>query len=277
MKTIHAMILAGLGLGVAVSSCSDIDEGDRFTYFGSVESIDASKHVLIEDFTGQRCVNCPAATDLIRQMQESYGEGNLIAVGIYSGPFGSTVSGRYFPLTTETGNHYYDGLGASTQPIARIDRGAPNDITATWPTEVYECMQKEATMGLAITNAYDEGARTVGISVDATAFSDVDGRLQVWVTEDGIVSRQDLADGSTDNDYVHDHVFRAAVNDIDGEAIHVAGGETETRSFSMALDAEWVAENMSVVAFVFNDDGVLQVTKAPVVQPGSGEGDDEGQ
>ena len=43
-------------------ACSNIDESERFIY---VPPIDAQRAVLIEDFTGQACVNCPAASDVI--------------------------------------------------------------------------------------------------------------------------------------------------------------------------------------------------------------------
>ena len=35
-------------------SCTEIDENDRLIY---VKPAEIKKHVLIEDFTGQRCVN----------------------------------------------------------------------------------------------------------------------------------------------------------------------------------------------------------------------------
>ena len=40
--------------------------------------------VLLEDFTGQKCVNCPKGTKVIEQLQEAYGD-YFIAVGIHGG------------------------------------------------------------------------------------------------------------------------------------------------------------------------------------------------
>lgn len=75
------MAAAGMLLGGVLSSCSDLDEQDRFVY---IKPADAARKVLIEDFTGQKCVNCPKATDEIHVLQETYGEDNIIAVGIHS-------------------------------------------------------------------------------------------------------------------------------------------------------------------------------------------------
>ena len=76
------MAAVGVLLGGALSSCSDLDEQERFVY---IKPADAARKVLIEDFTGQRCPNCPKATDEIHHLQETYGEDNIIAVGIHSG------------------------------------------------------------------------------------------------------------------------------------------------------------------------------------------------
>ncbi len=262
MKARYCTYIFALFFVAAIAACSNIDESDRFI---PVEQVTIAKHVLLEDFTGQSCVNCPAATELIKDMQELYGEENLIAVGLYSGPFGQTVSGRLYPLTTETGNYYYDKLGISVQPAAMIDRHTVNVVTATWQAEVYNAIQEEAALSLEITNEYDSASRQVSICIEATGVSDVDGKLEVWLVEDGIVSWQYLEDGSVNDDYVHNHVFRAAVNDRDGEAFALAQGDTATRSFTYSLDEDWEAENMSVVAFVYDSDGSLQAAKAPII------------
>ncbi len=248
-------------LMATIFSCSDVDEGDRYIY---VEPANVARHVLIEDFTGQRCVNCPDATSLIHTLQEEYGEENLIAVGIYSGPFGQTTSGRLYDLTTETGNYYFDQLGVSSQPVARINRHAPNLNTATWPNEVYEYIQEEAKMDLSITNFYEDSLRQVDIEVEGIGLTNVSGRLQVWLMEDGIMDFQYQSDGSIEDEYVHNHVFRTTVNDRDGDAYSLSQGETSVRTFSCTLDESWVADSVSVVAIVSDDSEVVQVVARPI-------------
>lgn len=88
---------------LSLMACSNIDEDDRFI---EVEPVEVAKRVLIEDFTGQRCVNCPNASEMIESLQEQYGAENVIAVGIHSGPFSKTVTNQPFPLWTETGDYY---------------------------------------------------------------------------------------------------------------------------------------------------------------------------
>ncbi len=259
---IYFYAFSAIVAAVALAACSNIDEDERLIY---VKPADVAKHVLIEDFTGQACVNCPAASELIAQMQEEYGEENIIAVGLYSGSFGQNVSGTLYPLTTETGNYYYNLYGVSEQPSAMIDRHGVNSNTAAWAAEVYNCIQDSAKVELDITNNYDEATRTADITVSALALKDISGKLQVWLTEDNIVNWQRLSDGSTDPEYVHNHVFRTAVNDIDGESFSVSEGTTQTRTFSITLDDDWAAENVSAIAIVSDSGGVMQSVKAPVI------------
>ena len=63
--------------------CDRISEAERLVY---EKPEPARRVVLIEDFTGQRCKNCPNAADKIEQLKKEYGEENIIAVGIHSGP-----------------------------------------------------------------------------------------------------------------------------------------------------------------------------------------------
>ena len=73
---VKTTILTAL-LTLTMSACSYIDESDRLIY---VKPADVKRRVLLEDFTGQRCVNCPKASDEIKALQEQYGEDRLKTV-----------------------------------------------------------------------------------------------------------------------------------------------------------------------------------------------------
>ena len=77
--------VATAAMAMAAASCSNIDEGDRLIY---VKPAEVGRAILIEDFTGQRCVNCPTGTEIINGIVDTYGEDNVIAVGVHSGPLG---------------------------------------------------------------------------------------------------------------------------------------------------------------------------------------------
>ena len=247
---------------LSLMACSNIDEDDRFI---EVEPVEVAKRVLIEDFTGQRCVNCPNASEMIESLQEQYGAENIIAVGIHSGPFSKTASGRPLSLWTETGDYYFNSWNIDAQPTGVIDRKTVSSTYQSWGTIVRDALQASAPLTLGATTSYDEATRTVTINVNAKGVLDVTGKLQLWLIEDNITDMQAMPDGSINNNYVHNHVFRTAVNGQDGEDFSIAWDEEKTVTSTYVLNENWKAENMSVVAFVYNNSGVQQVVKVPVI------------
>ena len=75
IKVYITLLLATL----LMQACGDIAEEDRLIY---VKPAAVERSVLIEDFTGQRCVNCPNAADEIAKLHEQYGDA-IIAVSIH--------------------------------------------------------------------------------------------------------------------------------------------------------------------------------------------------
>jgi hypothetical protein len=213
--------------------------------------------VLLEDFTGQRCVNCPKASDEIKALQEQYGEDHVIAVGIHSGPLGFYTKGDYLGLSTEVGDEYYDHWALEYQPVGLIDRGAPLEYTA-WNARIREELEKTAPVEIDIELHQKDNQLTVRaevMGIDGTS----SGKLQLWLTEDGITAFQMMPDGTRNMEYIHRHVFRAAINGTWGESVSVAEGETfTTKDYLFAIPEGWNADRLSVVAFVYNDQGVLQ-------------------
>lgn len=254
-----AAIISTVGM---LSSCDTVDEADRFIY---VKPNAVGRNVLIEDFTGQRCVNCPNATLEIAKLHELYGD-TVIGVGIHSGPFAKTTRGKPYSLYTETGDEYFNYWKVESQPKGVIDRTGTSDYTS-WTTIVRDELSKTAPVALTIHSEYDASTREALFFVKAAGIDgNTNGQLQLWLIEDGIVDFQYMPDGSTNREYVHNHVFRTAVNGIWGTDFNIKEGETRTETFQYKLDNDqWVPENMSLIAFVYNNNGVLQVTKCPII------------
>ena len=250
---VKTSILTAL-LTLTMSACSHIDESDRLIY---VKPADVKRRVLLEDFTGQRCVNCPKASDEIKALQEQYGEDHVIAVGIHSGPLGFYTKGDYLGLSTEVGDEYYDHWALEYQPVGLIDRGAPLEYTA-WNARIREELEKTAPVEIDIELHQKDNQLTVRaevMGIDGTT----SGKLQLWLTEDGITAFQMMPDGTRNMEYIHRHVFRAAINGTWGESVSVAEGETiTTKDYLFTIPEGWNADRLSVVAFVYNDQGVLQ-------------------
>lgn len=259
--------VATAAMAMAAASCSNIDEGDRLIY---VKPAEVGRAILIEDFTGQKCINCPTGTEIINGIVETYGEDNVIAVGIHSGPLGFAGNSKTVGLMTDTGNEYYtrwDKENKMGQPWVIFNRKtSPDSHYNNWAAMVGTIISEKANLSVKIANAYDAATRTLTTTVGADGVNGtVNGKLQVWIVEDGVPALQMMPDGKSNKEYIHNHVFRAAVNGTWGEDVTVKEGETTTKQYQYKLPETWNADNIAVVAFVYNDGGVENVAKKHLV------------
>ncbi len=265
MTNILKGIIPAFVVALTFAACDNISENDRYIY---VKQEAAKRTVLIEDFTGQMCSNCPTAIDVIDSLQAELGDTAVIAVGIHSGPFGFSGNSKYRGFMTDLGNTYYNHWNIQSQPMGVIDRLGSVSYQM-WKTTVYKELTKEAPMNLFLLTNYNDSTRKVNIGVAAVGTNgDTQGKLQVWLVEDSIVGIQTLPDGSYDFQYTHNHVLRAAVNGDWGTDISVVDGKQTEQTFEYTLPKDWVAKNVSVVAFVYKNDGtgVQQAVKRHVVE-----------
>lgn len=267
-------LLATIIMGL--TACSNIDEDERLIY---VEPAEVNRPVLIEDFTGQACVNCPNATAAIHELQETYGEENVIAVAIHCGPFAHLRSnmGNAFlsDLGTKLGDEYYTHWNIEAQPGVKINRGAPIYDTNQYAAAVANELKKTSTVHFDAVEFSNNA-----VLVDMSSSDRVEGRLQVWIVEDSINAKdpqtkyqQFMPDGSRRQDYVHNHVFRASLtNDAYGEPVTLeAGNKSYTQVFYLqgneALDNFehlWQKQYLSAVVFFWNEQqGVMQAIRVP--------------
>ena len=264
MKKLYYILLMWAALGLMVA-CDEVSVNDRLIY---VEPPQVSRAVLIEDYTGQYCVNCPRATEEIERLIEQYGDSIVIAVAIHSGPFGKN-KGEPSPLYTEVGDMYFNTWGMSAQPIGLIDRlfGSTPFSYTDWAGGVNYEVAIEPPVGFLTDIDYDTETRQAAIEVQTIGLDSalVSGKLQVWLVEDSIDSFQLMPDGSREEHYNHMHVFRASVNDPWGDAVSVNHGQVAVKNYEMRIDPAWVPEHCSVVTFLYDDSGVRQVAKKKLI------------
>jgi len=241
-------------------ACDEVGQADRLTY---VEPPEVSRAVLIEDFTGQYCVNCPRATEEIERLVEEYGDSAVIAVAIHSGPF-SKSQGTFTPLYTAQGDEYFNHWGLSAQPIGLVDRlfsSTPFDFT-DWAGAVNYELGIKAPVSIWV-DAFLDDNDEVDVSVEVIGLDSalVKGKLQLWMVEDSIDSFQLMPGGGREEHYNHMHVFRAALNGAWGDDLSVNHGEVFQKNYSFPMDPSWEPAHCAIVAFVYDEDGVKQVIK----------------
>ena len=256
----------------AISACDMIDENDRFKDVDL--DIDSSKRVLLEDFTGQECVNCPAAAQIAANLKSVYKE-NLILVSIHAGSFSRPTLRT--PEGTEYDSKFHpQEMGYPAGMINRTSFGGTLVFTNpdTWNVYVMEELKKEVFVDFTMKAMYDADNMTVQVSAEFISEQPLSNvNFQLWLTESKIIAPQKSVnpDGSvaTIKDYEHNHVLRGAVNGTWGEAVHLLGGQTtEYLSPEYTLNKKWVAENMEVIGFIYNtsNNEVLQCLEIPLIE-----------
>ncbi|MCB0521470.1 MAG: Omp28 family outer membrane lipoprotein [Lewinellaceae bacterium] len=242
---------------------------------------DQQRQVLIEEFTGVRCVNCPAGSAAIEDLLNAHGP-RLVAVSIHeSQNFSVPLPQNDEDFRTPEGTAIYNFVGPPEGfPSAVVDRKKfPGETglqvgSPKWAGYIAQELAIPPKVKIAIEKEYDSSTRNLKATITLLVqenITDPDVRLSVMITESGIVDAQETPNGLEEN-YTHKHMLRGMMTNYDGSPVTVTltAGTTVSKSFNMDLSDKWVAENCKIVAFV-NLAGatkeVLQVNEAYVIDP----------
>lgn len=261
MKHIKLLALAALLTGFA--ACDNVDEGERYIETPKATS---TRTVLIEDFTGQFCLNCPDAHETMNSLIAQYGE-QVVAVSIHAGNDYNALDESYGGLRNTDGAAYGEKWKIQEMgfPQGIINRHTAPIAPDKWAKAVSKELETDASAEITV-NAKLNGSK-IDITTNIKPLDNIEGKLQLWIIENGIIALQQKKDG-LDKEYVHNHVFRGAVNSLWGEDISLKLDSPVTKEHSMAVKTGvWNTANLEVVAFVYNDkDGVIQAAQCRVVE-----------
>lgn len=256
------------------SACDNISEDDRFIIEDKpVASPHAvPKNLLIQEFTGVRCPNCPTGAQAIHNIQVS-NPGKVIAVGLHAEGGGTQTrpwnSAQDF--RTPEAQVLYSYYKPSGLPSAVFNGVISGELPAQWATIADRYLLEEGKMTISLSSDYiaDNRKATVKYEITFTDNLSENLNLMVWLTEDGIIGRQSSG-SETLRDYVHNHVLRKSFFSSDwGENLGTSfnNGDKIYGEISTTIDENWVAENCHVVAFVqrFDNKEVMQATEISVI------------
>jgi hypothetical protein len=267
------LILLALVIITFFSGCVEIvpEISTEFTYTG--------RRVLIEEFTGVQCVNCPEGSKKIEELVALHGD-NLIPISIHAGDFSDPYPESLYDFNTPEGeilerSHLGPVIGFPIAVVNRRQFDSENDVPVvlrTWAGHITTELFQQPKLEVSIDNNFDETSRELTVDVTLNFAETVtDGLvISIMVLENDIVDYQLTPDGKQ-SDYVHKHVLRTMLTDYQGEAIasnQTVSGQKPEFTYTFTVPAEWNAENCSVVAFVSKDgsgtDGALDVLQANV-------------
>lgn len=256
---------AAITMMAFTSACDDVKEDDRLI---KVERPPIARKVLIQEFTGINCVNCPTGASMVHEIQQLYPE-SVIAVGMHPGGTGFSGPIGTFNLNSELARVYYDYYKPAGFPAAVIDGQEPLTNISTWSGAVRSQISNPAPADITMTPSYDEASRTLTVDYEVT-INNVYTRplnINIWLVENGIIGPQ--KSGSTIIfKYEHNHVLRTSLTGNWGNqlASSFLPEEVYKGSASIVLDENWVAENCDIIGFLQNDaKNVEQAAETPVL------------
>lgn len=247
----------------AVSNCDKIDNPKKpFTPSAG------GKTVLIKDFTGVRCVNCPAAAEYAHEVQHAYGEDKVFVMSVHAGPMAIPM-GDFPDFLTEEGTYWYNDN--TSNPLFSVDHVSLTDGHTLYydqiDTSVSDGMAEEQTFDVQIFNHYDDSTRTVHVEADVMAVADVAGDFYVTVclVEDSLVGKQ-VAPGGVINDYVFRNVFRGTLNGKFGDSFYKGQCYVNDEYFyqyDLVINPAFNVDQCYILAYVSDKnkgDKILQTT-----------------
>jgi len=235
------------------------------------------KNVLLEDYTGHTCVNCPTAAAIAHDLKHLYGD-RLIVIAVHAGYFAKPHPGIFEnDYTTEAGDVWNSYFGFQNYPSGMVDRvpNAPGDyivVKDKWGVKIAEEMDKEPEAKISLNNSFTDGKVTIDVTAEFLKSMESTYSLVVCITEDSIVSAQknenpDVGDTPVIDNYVFMHMMRGAVNGEWGENIFgnsIETGKQYTQSYQYTITGN--PDNSHVVAYIYDNEtkSVVQVVEEPV-------------
>ena len=239
---------------IAMASCNKVNE----PYIKDIV-VSGDRVVLLEDYTGVKCVNCPEAAVTAHELLERYPQ-NLVVLSVHAGFLAAPFVGEP-DFRTEAGSTWYETFGFSANPIGTVNRTKVNNgygyNSNAWGTKIVEEINKIPEVQFSINPTYDESTRKLDFLVKGEFTQEITGDFYIFagIMEDSIQSKQ-LTEQGVNPQYWHRHVFRQPVNGIWGESLFVGVTEPSQlfqKSFSTTIDSTYNADHCYVVSYVYDN------------------------
>ncbi len=206
-------------LSIFFSACGEIvKEGDRWQAL--TPPTQDQNPILIEEYTGQKCINCPDAAKLLQEIVERSGVQHIV-VAMHNPYSGMTLPELASSETQEYAKYY--GHNRSV-PGIMLNRSDFNDgiyyyqTRPLWASLIHTKSFDKPNYKLELKADYLQAKKEIKVSVMSELISNDFNRelsLVLWLVED-VKAPQKLPDGWVKN-YQHHNVFRGSLNGTWGE------------------------------------------------------------
>lgn len=239
-----------------------------------VDKTPQDRKVLVEEFTGLHCPNCPSGHKMAGEIEALYPE-DCFFVNIHAGALATPRPGE-----TDLRSAYGESLAKRADvtgiPSAEISRhrfmgesGLATSDRGKWQDYVEELLwngddRAAAAVNIAARAGIDWRRRELSVTVQlyyTASSAQPQNYLHVMLVQDNIKGSQDGSDANPgqvlpDGSYLHRHVLRDLLTDIAGDAVQTTTqGSFVSRTYTRELpeDYNYVAVDflqLQVVAFV---------------------------
>lgn len=256
------------------SACEVIpgDERDQ-VIFTPTDSSAVKRTSLLIEYSGWKCVNCPTAAEEAHRLKEQYGE-QLVVVVMHPESNPNTRHNNKPALNytcPEADSIYIMMGGTNTTPfptgnlnlVKDEEKGYFNDYDK-WATLVSQAYStpRPILMNQEVSGIADSKEITVTVDITNVDTKVLEATLQVWLTEDSVMGRQD---GAPDpKNYAHNHLMRASISPIWGNKLMIAAHSTEQMIYQYTLPEKVVNKNCNIVSLVSLNGEVVQATETKI-------------
>lgn len=271
-------LLIALGItGLLAAGCK---ETAPFIALGKVNFYDstytltkippADKHnVLMEEFTGATCTNCPAAHKTLEALEKSH-EGRLNVVGLYLYNINQTTppKGAAYDFRDSTATSMSTALynAITSLPNGGVDRVKQNSVRliaqGNWSSTIADRLNMPTPVNMQIKSNFTGSSSKITVSLTYTTAVPDGHKLSVMIVEDSIVDKQDFPafdpnfPSGVDDAYVFTNVFRQLVSTPPfGDAIPGTKGPgfTVVRTYVYDARKDIKPEHCRAIAFITSE------------------------
>lgn len=211
-----------------------------------------TKKVLVEEFTGEWCVNCPDGALYLSNIMTKYPT-QVISAGVHQGDW------LEISQLTALSNHLggvagYPRAAINRVPATNTSNGQDGMVVysrGNWESNVARLIDvsgKTGKTGLAIETALNGDKLNVTVHCGYKANETRDTRLTVYIIENDITARNQI--GATTTPYIHKHALRKVVTAATGDAIDMKTGSYLKKEYKDISLAGYDLQNVEVIAFI---------------------------
>jgi hypothetical protein len=236
------------------------------------------KNVLVEDYTGITCGNCPYAADELDTLIKKYGK-RIVPMAVNAGSFADPpLAPSYYNIdfTCPAGETYNTFFGISSNPNGMINRkGYPQGTNVqtygNWDALAYSSIQNDTSfIKLNLNTTFDTVSRALSVVVTSKFLvtrSSGKYNLVVLLTQDSIKAPQLKYGVGEIVNYQHRFALRDAINSPWGDSLVSNGAalnKTIVKPYNYTIKSTYGAATTSnapiacntkqcyVVAYIYN-------------------------